>query len=392
METQDILTREASAGGSQSGLRDRNARLVLSVLRRHGALSGAEIARKCGLTAQTVSNILRALETDEIVQREDAIKGKVGKPSIPISLNPRGVYSLGLNIGRRSAELVLVDFNGKPIDRHAIAYPYPVIETVFDFLARGLADIRQNHPRAASRLAGIGVGRPFEIWSWLEVVDAPEEAMRAWMDLDLPAHVSETTGLEVIRHNDATAACIGEHLLGRGNEFSNFAYFFVGAFIGGGLVLDGKVISGPTGNAGAFGALRVPRPDGGTTQLLNVASLHVLEHDLQRAGIDPDQLRDPTLDWSDYDRWVGPWIEKTAENLAIAAITATSVVEIEAVLVDGAMPERVRNELVSSIRQQVALYTPTGIKSPAIEAAAVGRHARSMGAAMLPIHAKYFLA
>ena len=98
--------RDPGTGDNQSGLRDRNARLVLSVIRRHGALPGAEIARRSSLTAQTVSNILRVLETDGLIRREDAVKGKVGKPSIPMSLDPEGVYSLGLNIGRRSAEAV----------------------------------------------------------------------------------------------------------------------------------------------------------------------------------------------------------------------------------------------------------------------------------------------
>lgn len=392
MNTQGSLIVSPGTGGNQSGLRDQNARLVLSVIRRHGALAGAEIARRSSLTAQTVSNILRALEADGLLKRETAVKGKVGKPSIPMSLNPEGAVSLGLNIGRRSAELVLVDFTGKPLAERRIAYPYPVIETVLAFLSEGYRDILRTHPPAAAALAGIGVGRPFEIWSWLEVVDAPEAALRAWRDLDLEDAVAAITGLDVILQNDATSACVAEHLLGLGSAYGNFAYLFVGAFIGGGLVLDNKVIMGPTGNAGAFGALRVPDGTGGSTQLLQVASLHVLERTLLAAGIDPDRLRDPEDDWSGYAEWVTPWIEETARYLAIATISAAAVAEVEAVLIDGAMPEPVRAELVENTRVHLAGYTPTGILKPKIEAARVGRAARSIGAAMLPIHSKYFLA
>ncbi|MEM6385157.1 MAG: ROK family transcriptional regulator [Pseudomonadota bacterium] len=390
MELNNTLIRPQGAGGSQSTLRDQNARLVLSLLRRHGALSGAEIARHSVLTAQTVSNILRALEADGLVRREAAIKGKVGKPSIPMSLNPNGVYSLGLNIGRRSAELVLVDFMGKPVAQKSIAYPYPSIETVFGFLEQSRYEILAAHPAAASSLAGIGVGRPFEIWSWLEVVDAPEDAMRAWKDLDLEERVRTTVGLPVTIQNDATTACIAEHLLGRGSNFGNFAYFFIGAFIGGGLVLDNKVVTGPTGNAGAFGALRVPSGEG-TTQLLQVASLHGLEHALQEAGIDPDHLRDPADDWSAFAKWVTPWVERTAHHLATAAISTAAVVEVEAILIDGAMPEAVRADLVAGVQENIAAYAVTGIYKPQIGAAHVGRTARSIGAAMLPIHSTYFV-
>lgn len=154
----------------------------------------------------------------------------------------------------------------------------------------------------------------------------------------------------------------------------------------------GKEGAGPTGNSGAFGALRVPALGGGAAQLLQVASLHVLEHALQAAGFDPDHLRNPDDDWSADAEWVTPWIKRTAEILAIAAISSAAVVEVEALLIDGAMPEPVRANLVEVTRACVARHTVTGIRKPVIEAAAVGRTARSIGAAMLPIHSKYFLA
>jgi predicted NBD/HSP70 family sugar kinase len=392
LEKQDVTVRESLSGGNQSGLRDRNARLILSLIRRQESVASAELARLSGLSAQTVSNIVRALESEGLLNRGEAVKGKVGKPLVPMSLNPRGVYSLGLNIGRRSAELVLVDFNGGVIERRATAYRYPVIEDVFAFLDKGYRAILEAHPVAKGKVTGIGVGRPYEIWSWLSVVDAPREAMEAWKSLDLPERVSSITGLYATIQNDATAACVAEHLLGRGGEWSNFAYFFIGAFIGGGLVLDNTVVTGPSGNAGAFGALLVPQPDGTAAQLLDVASLHVLERALIADGIDPDELRMNDEKWAQYGEWVAPWVEQTAKNLAMASVTAATVVEIEAVLIDGAMPEHVRRDLVAATRRHIAPYTATGIIKPSIEEATVGRNARSIGAALLPVHAKYFTA
>ena len=67
--------------------------------------------------------------------------------------------------------------------------------------------------------------------------------------------LQELTGLPVSLLNDA-AACQAEHSFGRGKEFRDYAYFFIGAYIGGGIVLDHTVYEGRQGNAGALGSLR----------------------------------------------------------------------------------------------------------------------------------------
>lgn len=392
MSSQETLTPSLEAGANQSGLRDRNARVVLSQIRRSGALSSAEIARRSGLSAQTVSNIIRALEADGLLTRLDAVKGKVGKPSVPVALKSDGVLSLGLNIGRRAVELVLVDFNGKVLNTASATYPYPEIERVFDFLERGVDDLVARYPTARSRMAGIGVARPNEIWSWLELVRAPQAAMRKWRDLDLAEAVRHRTGFDVMIENDATSACVAEQLLGRGKDYSHFCYVFIGAFVGGGLVLNGKVHFGASRNAGALAPIPVPDGQGGATQLLNVASLYTLEDAVSDAGIDPKRLREEIDDWTPFEDWLEPWIETAAQNLAIASAAVASVVEVEAILIDGAMPETVRHRLTKRTRSLFANHDLTGMVRPVIEEAAVGRNARSVGAASLPIHSKYFLA
>ena len=384
--------KDLEGGENQTGLRDRNARLVLSYIRRHGAIPGAEIARRSGLSAQTVSNILRALDAEGLIQRREAIKGKVGKPSVPVTLNPSGVHSFGLNIGRRSAEVVLVDFLGKPLAEFGTTYPFPTPGAVFPFLEASVASGLNRVPGAAETLAGIGVSMPFRLWDWHQVVGAPETDMAAWEEVDVAAAVEAVTGHGPVIGNDATSACVAEHLLGKGLEYLDFVYFYVGAFIGGGLVLNGKVVTGRTGNAGAFGPLPVPDGNQGVTQLLNVASLHVLERRIRETGGDPERLRDPGSDWREHGLVLDQWIADTARNMAIASAAAASVVEIEAVLIDGAIPLWVKEKLVTAIRAELDGLDMTGVEKPLISAGAVGRPARAIGAALLPIHARYFVA
>ena len=77
---------DPSGGSNQVRVRAYNERLVMSLVRRHGALSKAEIARRSGLSAQTVTVIMRALEADGLLIRGEPTRGRVGQPSTPMRL------------------------------------------------------------------------------------------------------------------------------------------------------------------------------------------------------------------------------------------------------------------------------------------------------------------
>ena len=103
---------DLSRGTNQSGVRLYNERLVCRCSKTlHRSLSKAEIARLTGLSTQTCSVIVKQLEEEELVLRAQPLRGKVGQPAITQS-NPEGAFSIGLNFGRRRAELVLMDFGG----------------------------------------------------------------------------------------------------------------------------------------------------------------------------------------------------------------------------------------------------------------------------------------
>src|SRR6185312_8547288 len=133
--------RSVSSGVNQSGVRDHNERLLLTLLQRHGALAGSDLARLANLSPQTVSIILREMESEGLLARGAPVKGKVGKPSVPMSLAEGGVLSLGCKVGRRSAVLLLADFRGTVRKQLQITYPYPLPERIFAFLRTGLAEI-----------------------------------------------------------------------------------------------------------------------------------------------------------------------------------------------------------------------------------------------------------
>jgi predicted NBD/HSP70 family sugar kinase len=388
----ETAIRDPMEGVNQSGVRDHNERLVLSLIQRHGGLPSAEIARRSNLSAQTVSIIIRALEKDGLLLRGEPIRGKVGKPSVPMILNPDGILSFGLNIGRRSADLVLIDAVGVVRSQLKKTYPFPVPEDIMQFLEIGFKELWSGLSKAqAETVAGIGVAAPFELWNWLEAVGAPPEEMQKWRNFDLRGEVAERTGLPVITQNDATAACTAEHVFGRGREFTDYAYIFIGSFIGGGIVLNHMVYSGRTGNAGAFGPLPVAGGEPGSTQLLHNASMYLLERKLVDAGVDARRIWDPENDWSGMDAILDEWIDNTAQHLAIAVVAACSVIDFERVLIDANCPVPVRHRIVFETQKYVHRLDTRGIADPEVIEASVGRNARSIGAATLPLMSRFFL-
>ena len=379
-------------GTTQNGVRLYNERLALSLIRRHGSLPKAEIARLTGLSAQTVSVIVRQLENDNLLVKETPQRGKVGQPLVPFSLNPDGAFSIGLKIGRRSGDLILLDLTGKVRSKVHQPYVFPTPQKIMDFVAVELEGLLSGlSPEQKNRISGLGIATPFELWNWEEEVGASHEVLEAWRDFDIADEIAKLGDWPVHFSNDATAACAAELLFGTGNRFNSYAYFFVGYFVGGGIVINGHIFPGKAGYAGAIGSLPVSTPDGRPEQLTHNASLYVLENQLQASGLDPMLLARSPEDWGEIGPTLDVWLEQTARSLAFAAVATMSIIDFDAIIIDGAMPAHVRTELVEKTRAALSRQDLRGLPKFSIEEGSIGADARAMGAASLSLFANYII-
>ncbi|MDE1994208.1 MAG: ROK family transcriptional regulator [Rhizobiaceae bacterium] len=383
---------DPSGGANQVRVRAYNERLVLSLVRRHAALSKAEIARRSGLSAQTVSVIMRALEKDGLLIRGEPVRGRVGQPSVPMRLNPDAVLSFGVKIGRRSAGLVLMDVVGNiRMQLHQI-YPYPLPQDIMAFVTSGIRELEGRlTAEERQRLAGVGIAAPFELWNWAEEVGAPEGAMDVWRGFDLQAEVAARVPYLVYLQNDATSACGAELVFGVGPRYPDFVYLFIGSFIGGGIVLNSSIFVGRTGTAGALGPLPVRGRNGETRQLLDIASIYVLENYLRESGFDPRPLWYSADNWIDFGDPLERWIQDTAKALAQAIVAAASIIDFTAAIIDGGFPGWVRRRVVAATIKAASELDLQGVVMPEIIEGAVGPQARAIGGASLPIFARYLI-
>ena len=248
---------DASRGTNQAGVRLYNERLVLSLIRKHRRLPKVEIARLTGLSTQASSVITGQLERDGLLVRGTPVRGKVGQPSVPLSLNPDGAFSLGFKVGRREAELVLMDLVGTTRRVLTSSYAFPSPMVTGQFLRGWPVDGGVDASRAI-HIRGIGVAAPLELWSWPREVGAPAAALDAWRNADLQEMVAAASPWPVYFCKDATAACAAELAFGSRDISGEALYIFVATLVGGAVVLNGSLYPGRTGYAGSLGSAPVP--------------------------------------------------------------------------------------------------------------------------------------
>lgn len=359
-----------SSAWTPQGGRSQNERLIMWLIRRHGPMPRAALAQATGLSAQAVSNITRELIAAGLLDAGGARqRGKVGQPLRPLALAADGALFLGLKVGRRMAELVLVDFTGQTRQRQTWTYAFPEPGRVRDFAVGAVREIIAGlEPQLHARLSGMGIAMPFYLWDW-------GDEMASWRGYDLRAELAGMLDMPVWLENDASSACGAEMMFGGAELPHDFLYFYIAHFAGGGVVLDGRLRLGPSRNAGAMGSYPVP----GGRQVLDVASVSVLEAMLGR----PLPLQDHA--WALPDDVRGEWLDKSAAVLSHAALGAVAVLDLPLVVIDGAMPAELRGALVAATADRMARTRHHGITLPELRAGTLGRDARALGAAALPL-------
>lgn len=384
-------------GSNHNGMRQFNERIVLQAVRLHGAIPKADLARLTQLSTQTVSIIVNRLEADGLLVKQDRIRGKIGQPSVPLALNPEGAFSLGLQVGRRSLEVLVSDFLGQPRHQLQFNYPFPDPQVVLSHIRQALAEIEGLMGAKWQRMVGIGLTAPLFLHKWPDLLGGEAgAALQRWEPIDLLAEVQALTPLPVAFAKDTTSACMAEMLQGHGQSISNFLYVFVGTFVGGGLVLAGHIMAGPTGNAGAIGSLPMGLSEGAAAgakrpdQLLQLASGWQLEQSLEAAGFDALKVLDDTIMEPAFAAVTTPWLEQASRSLAMAIVSATAILDLDAAVIDGSLSRSLINALIEATRARLAGYNFEGLNRPGIVAGQAGAHARALGASLLPLHKQFF--
>ncbi|HEY6793158.1 MAG TPA: ROK family transcriptional regulator [Kineosporiaceae bacterium] len=241
--------------GSQTSLREANRALVIDTVRRFGGLTQVELATATGLSAATVSTIVRELLAAEVVQTRAAVRS--GRRAVMVTMNRRVGLAVGVQVGLRSLEIVLADAAHEVLARQTLPLPFEHrADTTLDQVALLVVELLQRVGAEIDNLVGIGIGVPAPVDPSTGIVSLPG-VMRGWDDVPIAHMISKRLGRPVFVDNDANLGALAESTLGAGRPYRDFAYVRVSHGIGAGIVIGGSVYRGFSGTAGEIGHSQV---------------------------------------------------------------------------------------------------------------------------------------
>jgi glucokinase len=241
-------------------------------------------------------------------------------------------------------------------------------------------------------LAGVGCGASGPM-KWPEGVVSPLN-IAAWQAFPLRARLQERFGSVPVRvHNDAITMAVGEHWRGAGRGVSNMLGMVVSTGVGGGLVLDGHLIEGASGNAGHIGHVVVD-PDtgplcgcGGRGCLEAIARGPALVRWAQDQGWRPGRPESTAKDLADDAALGHPTglaaMRRAGRALGIAIASATALCDLEVVSIGGGLSQAsalLFDPLTEALRAHAKIGFARDVR---VVPAALGQSAGLVGAAAL---------
>ncbi|UJW85183.1 ROK family transcriptional regulator [Devosia sp. SL43] len=378
-------------GVAQSGVRIANERAVLTLIAQNPGASNADVARMTGLGPQTTSRIVSELELRGLITRGDVLRGRRGQPATPLFLDPHGAYTIGVEIGWRHLEVLLFEMSGKTLASVRRSHAWPDANTIFADVAAEIATIQSGmSDMQRQRLAGVGVASPSYIERNIGRLGAPDEQKALWQGLDIAGRLERDTGLPVHWFNDGSAACWSELIAQPTPRPLGFAYMQVGTFVGAGIVVNGDLWEGPSGNAANLGAIMVSDADGKPTYVHLVASLIALQQQLEKVGQSLPSGSPLNWDWDAMEPVVTRWLDRAGLALAKAVISTRAVIELDKAIIDGVMPRVIVERLLERVRYHIAELPSLASERPQVGMGHLGASAAATGAAQLVLFHQFF--
>lgn len=244
----------ALSGTNQELARPHNRRTVLEAIRQHGPISRADIARRVGLTTQTVSTITaELLDSGFLALLPGKPKGR-GFPAPAFEIAPEGGFAIGISITPKMIEAGLMNLAGELVTRRRIEAARLTPAAAFDCVGTLVRDLADGRPEEQILGVGISLPGPFGIEAMSFVGPT---TMEGWSEADIFEGLRAAVPYPAFVDGDMTAAAHGERLYGYGAEFRDFFYLYMGVGLGGAMIYDRRVMRGAHGNASEIGHIPI---------------------------------------------------------------------------------------------------------------------------------------
>jgi predicted NBD/HSP70 family sugar kinase len=321
----------ALKGTNQEYGRPYNRRIVLETIRLQGPIARGEIAKRVGLTVQTVSTIIRELEEQGFLLGAREMRKTRGHPPTTLTINPDGGHAIGVHVTPRGVDVALINLSGEIVSRRGRKLPRVSPKTAFAVIGDLVAQMPGE--KRHGRMLGIGLAMPgpFDVESMSFVGPT---TLEGWRGIPIGEKLTEVIGLPAFIEVDHAAAALGERLYGAGRNLRDFYYLYFGVGLGGCMVQEGAIVRGSHGNAGEIGHLPLipngePCSCGNRGCLERYLSCEAMERRAQSIGIEG-------------------WIAEAAPLLRSALVAIENLFDPQTIMLGGIAPQDVLDRLLAA--------------------------------------------
>ncbi|CAN5519978.1 ROK family protein [soil metagenome] len=231
-------------------IRRHNGKRILDAIRHHGPISRMALARRAKLSAPTVCALV-----DDLLDRRGLLRsvGKGasngGRRPLMVDFNAEFGYVAGVDIGSRSLRFALADLRGHVVCRRENRTPTSSRDAVLDAICQGIRELFTDAALDPRKLFAIGAGAPgMTDVNTGRVINAVN--LKGWTDVPLRDTLHDAFKVPTTVDNDVNMAALGEQWVGCARDCPNFLFIALGAGVGAGIVVDGRLYRGSRWYAG----------------------------------------------------------------------------------------------------------------------------------------------
>jgi predicted NBD/HSP70 family sugar kinase len=244
--------------GTVRDLRRENRAAVLWSLYLGQPRSRQELGAATGLSAASVTNVIRELIDEGIVIETGLAESDGGRPRAMLAMNPEYGYVIGVDIGETRTRVELFDLT--MTERASAEYPLEAaaehdVDVVVGQIVAGLAAVLADGGIDSSAILGVGVGVPGIIERGPEVLVHGQTY--GWDAVPLQRLLRAHTDLPLRFDNGAKTMGQAELWFGAGRGAQNAVMVLIGSGVGASLISGGATYQGATSSAAEFGHITV---------------------------------------------------------------------------------------------------------------------------------------
>lgn len=364
--------------------RDLNRARVFEVIHLFEPVSRAEVAQHIGLSSAAISYIVGELLELGFIEELGRRASVRGQPAIELGVAANSAYTLGLHFNHERIRGVVVDLKGNIVRDTVHELPEcPSPIWVLDTLISVGTELKQAVPEMT--LLGVGLASIGPI-NLIEGSVTKTAFASGWHNVSLRQPLAEALKLPVCMDNNATSAAIGEYWYGVGRDYDSFLHIsFFGNRLGGGLFLNRRVYRGSGLNAAEFGHMLV-QPEAAIPSVQPFLENYVSGFALKR-DLGTEILSEIPARLAAADPQLLSWIDSASRLFAKAVVSVDHLLDIDAIIVGGELPELLLTELVGRVGDQLdELYMPGWSQPLSVRQSQNCSDTAVLGAATLPIY------